>query len=294
MSLFENLRSMSNSNDKSFITTKGGLEVHLDPGKVTWFGFLGFSRAMNSLQGGWNSKTHWWRKGVLMLAVDGAEFIPRWTKNSLQKNARPLPRKDTFMFDRPPSPERIDLERRLKSREKPIDECSENELSYALLNKGFGIFKPLEGIDPLGYEIPLAQESDGQLKVDLFGFSPDSNAIEIIELKNGNNTSDSPLLALIEAMCYSLQTLRCMKSLLSKAPLAGHEKAFNQINLTLLAPGNYWNHWCKHDPGHADLRERFGTIVDYVNVGIKNAGVSTKLKLDLKNLELATHSAEGP
>ena len=265
--------------DESFITADGGLKVLLTPSDVTWFNFLEFSRATNSLRGGWNSKTHWGKRGVLTLSGD---FLKQWTENSLRKHSLPRPRTDLFMLDRSASEDRSDLERALN----PVEHASENALNYALFRRGLGKLKPLEGIDVLGYEIPLAEESDGQLRVDLFGVSSGGAAIEIIELKKANNTGDSPLLALTEAICYALQTLRCKKHLLKDKKLEGQPNAFAQINLMLLAPASYWRYWGERDGLDRDgICKELQPIVKHVNDGITESGLGSKLALDMRELE---------
>ena len=106
---------MDNSNDKSFITENGGLKVLLEPGEITWFDFLYFSRLTNSPEGGWKGISHWCERGVLKLTASNAEFVTHWTKNSLEQKASPLPRTGAFMFDRSLS-DRSHLEETLKLR----------------------------------------------------------------------------------------------------------------------------------------------------------------------------------
>lgn len=277
---------MSNSNDENFITENGALKVRLEPGEVTWFEFLWFSRATPSPNGGWNFRSYWWERGVRRLVDDGEAFVTQWTKNSLQTKALPQPRVRAFMFDRLLS-SRAHLEESLKLR-KSLNEATEHELNYGLCKGGLGIEQP-DGISLLGYEIPLADESEGQLKIDLFGVSLGDDAIEIVELKKANNTGDSPLMALTEAICYALQTLRCRENLLNEAPTlndrkAFARKAFEQINLTLLAPADYWLYWGKSSNLDQVLRtisETLQPIVNRVNEGI----TGSVLKLHLRKLK---------
>lgn len=285
---------MANSTKQgSFVTDEGELNVILDLEEITWFEFYWFSRAMPSPAGGWDFREYWWERGVQKLAE--REFIKKWTENSLDQNVLPRPRTNEFKFDRNPK-DRSRLGESLKLRAS-LDEATEHELNYGLFNGGFGIKLP-DGIRPLGYEIPLAKESDGQLKVDLFGVSTRGPAIEIVELKKANNENNSPLLALTEAICYALQTLRCMDALLKEEQLKEHRKAFEQINITILAPARYWGYWSARDGLDRNLiQDKLGTIVKYVEVGIQSAGCFPnfrKLELDLKDLEPATPSLEGP
>jgi hypothetical protein len=281
--------------DKSFITAEGGLEVLLRPNAVTWFDFLAFSRITNSLQGGWNSKTHWWTRGVPALSDKTSSFLNFWTKNSLQRNSLPHPRVGGFLLDRLPSESRSDLERELEQVHDPVEDASENALNYALFKGGLGRLIPLKEVNLLGYEIPLAAESNGQLKIDLFGVSSGADAIEIIELKKAGNTGDSPLLALTEALCYALQTLRCKKDLLKYKPLEGKQTLFAQINLTLLAPGRYWDYWCERDKLDRDsICETFRILLKPVNDAITKEGYCSKLTLALRELESVASRKPAP
>ena len=272
-------------NDENFIDNVGGLTVRLEPDHVSWFDFLWFSRNTRAKNGGWNSKTHWWEKGVLKLAGDTTGFVAKWTRRSLesQKNNRYLPplRTGEFKFIRSDTEERGDLIKSLNKRVYPFQDATENELSFALYKEGLGKFERLDFVNLLGYEIPLSSESDGQLKVDLFGLSTDGGALEIIEIKKAKNQGDSPLLALTEAICYALQTLRCEESLLKETQLANHEDAFKRINVTLLAPASYWNYW---DPA-SDVESALKVIVEQVNAGIADDNFDSKLELKLGKIE---------
>ncbi len=274
--------------DLDFITENGGLNVHLKPDEVTWFDFLYFSRLTNSLEGGWKGKSHWRKRGVQKLAASNATYVTQWTKNSLQTKALPLPRADKFKFDRSLS-SRAHLEQSLKLRKslnESLNEFTEHELNYALYVGGLGI-KRLDKIRLIGFEIPLTAESEGQLKIDLIGVSLGNDAIEIVELKKANNSADSPLMALTEAICYALQTLKCKKSLLNEAKLAGREEAFKKINLTLLAPRKYWIDWGVEENSFSEnlnkLSEELQPILNRVNEGIPDS----ELKLQLLELKLA-------
>src|SRR5207253_26236 len=104
--------------------------------------------------------------------------------------------------------------------------------------------------ESIGYEIPLAAESDGQLKVDILAIGQDKSSLEIIELKKAKNKSDSPLMALTEAICYGIQAVRCQDYLVSDPHLI--EKSvfkahFKSIRLILAAPNAYWISWNWND-----------------------------------------------
>lgn len=281
------------STTESIITSDGELKVYLEAGEVTWFDFLWFSRGTVSTDGGWNSKSHWRELGVQQLIGTAAESLELWTKNSLEMTSLPRPRSGSFMLDREHSQSRCKLEQSFA--EKRIEDAKENELSYALWKGGLGKLKPLADTRLLGYEMPLAEDSGGQLKVDLFGISSGGDAIEIIELKREKNHTDSPLIAFTEAICYALQTLRCKESLLgelNKDPeLKVCEKAFLRINLTILAPIKYWRYW-GHPPDAeldgGEINEKLQIILERVNEGIASKpaeGPHSKLTLALKELE---------
>ena len=92
-----------------------------------------------------------------------------------------------------------------------------------------------------------------------------------------------------------MQTLRCKESLLKDLKLKGRKKAFEQINLTILAPASYWKYWSylpgtKLDPVtiREKIRRDFQIILDRVNVGIvgnTEEGFHPKLSIALGELE---------
>ena len=273
--------------NKSFITADGGLNVCLDATEVSWFDFLWYSRRKTSDKGGWNSKSYWRERGVSRITGNASVFLKDWTINSLLQDGAflPIPRDAKFMFDRSLSERRSNLEVSLGKHKCAIENATENELNYALYNRGFGKFKHLEWVELLGFEIPLAQERDGQLKVDLFGISSTGDAIEIIELKKANGT-DTPLMALTEAICYGLQTLRCKDSLMREANLG--EPVFKKINLTILAPPAYWTQWDSKSGINAALQninKDLQVIIEQVNAAIGDQKIDSKLVLTLRALE---------
>jgi hypothetical protein len=125
-----------------------------------------------------------------------------------------------------------------------LETASENALNYGLVR---GAEKNNVKIS---YEVPLAGESDGQLKADLMVFHAANgqlNTVEIVELKKAAGT-DSPLMALIASICYAIQFIRCWDTRNSKLRdeigefLGVGLKASrpNTIRLILAAPGSYW------------------------------------------------------
>jgi hypothetical protein len=260
--------------NSSFINSTGALSVQIPVDEVNWFDFLWFSRGSNSLHGGWNSKSHWRARGLDVLAdPSAAEFLSKWTAQSLLPTAKelPEPRSGSFMLDRDHSDRRQKLEDAFLVRPSPLEQATENELSYALFKGGFGKVQPLQDINLIGYEVPLAADSEGQLRVDLFGVSRAGDAIEVVELKKAKNHSDSPLIALTEAICYGVQVLRCKKHLLECDELKNRAQAFSQIRLQVLAPADYWSYWCGADQVEQAVKsctDAFSQIIGAVNAGI--------------------------
>jgi len=226
-------------------------ELFVPAKAVTWFQFLQLSRLTNSEEAGWNSKSYWVERGLGRLSKP---ILQRWTKNSLASNVRPKPRTTSFCFGR-----------KMSDQREATREGSENFLNAKL----FMDETPLPGAGKfLGYEIPLAAESNGQLKIDLLGHGNDAGAafISIVELKKAGNQKDSPLLALTEAICYAIQVIRCKEALLKDAALrekgitAAH---FQNIRLILAAPKEYWEYW-----GGKNSENQLREIVDSVSSAV--------------------------
>lgn len=88
-------------------------------------------------------------------------------------------------------------------------------------------------------------------------------------------------MALTEAICYALQTMRCRESLLNEAPTLSDRKVFERINLTLLAPSEYWRYWDNNQLDLPTMAEKLQPIVNRVNDGI----TGSVLKLHLRELK---------
>lgn len=225
------------------ITADGGLTITIRPEEVTWFRFLQASRTTNSIGGGWNSKSNW-KEGLRSLGCEAAKFISDWTRKSLATKKPPIPRESKFMFDRDLLKERGHLINKPRSLRKADDlvEMSENEINAKLIyDNTHGLWR-----ECIGYEIPLAAESEGQLKMDIFAIGKDQNSLVIIELKQAKNTGDSPMMALTEAICYGIQAIRCRDFLLKDPDLkkkAVSAEQFKRIRLILGAPEKYWKDW---------------------------------------------------
>lgn len=242
---------------KSMIKENGALEVEVPVSEVTWFNFLQFSRGANSQVGGWDFKTLWKEGGLKKLASDGVRegYLQRWTENSFGPGA-PGIREEDFRLDR----QRSEARRALLDKDRKLD-ASENRLNTWLFDRGaFPDWGRLAG-----YEVPLADESDGQLKVDLLAIDEVEPRITIIELKKADNAGNSPLMALTEAICYAIQAIRCREQLSKAIKAAGHAVTWAQfkiVRLVLAAPQAYWAGWKFKSELHVGCMQR---IVEQVN-----------------------------
>ena len=265
-------------NSKSMLTQSGELEIAIKCKDVTWFNFLQASRLAKSPNGGWDNRTYWQVRGLNNLNHNGAAFLSKWTENSLKPKCHPTPRTSDFMFDRPLSNERNFLVKKgpLKKM-NTLTSLSENEINARLFHDNT---HSLWG-KSIGYEIPLAEESDGQLKVDIVAIGRDNSSLEFIELKKADNASNSPLMALTEAICYGIQAIRCQKSLLGdKVLLKNHVSLghFNKIRLILAAPQNYWTIW---NWDASKMVEPMKNIVSQVNTALPS---ETRLIFDKSSI----------
>lgn len=241
------------------ISKDGSLSIIVPGQKVTWFQFLQASRVTNSVNDGWNSKSYWFDRGLNLLP---ASTVDMWTRNSLDEDALPKPRKAEFKLKRKETMERSAAA--IKGRDKMALKLkmTENELNAVL----FKINWPAAWGKAVSYEVPLADESDGQLKIDLIGYGADKSLgerfISIIELKRADNTSDTPLMALTETICYAIQLVRCRKS------FDGEFKRddWRTMRLVLAAPETYWRNWSSNKSNwRIDLRPRIDAMREIVN-----------------------------
>lgn len=254
---------------ESIIQSDGSLRIILRHENVSWFDFLGYSRTSRARDSGWNSQRYWIPRGLDVLSRNISSTVSHWTENSLAPEAKPLPREGKFMLDRTHTLARLAL-----PEIETVEVVSENALSFHTFKKYFaasGNERLLGKINLIGYEVPLGRTKTGQLKVDLLGVSSEPVlALEVIELKNADNTGDSPLMALTEAVCYALQILRCKDALLRELRVsrpAETEMIFRKINLHLMAPERYWNLWLP-EPSRPAIEAALKQIVDGVNAGI--------------------------
>jgi hypothetical protein len=223
------------------ISEDGSIAVDLPCSEVTWFSFLQLSRGVSSNQGGWNSKTHWVKRGLYRLVKDGivASCVGQWTASSLGTKVDPSPRISDFRL----AARNDDFVKNTRGASIP---SGENDLNWNLsrfLNEESLRHAPREHL--VTYELPLAGEKNGQLKADVVVFHRDGS-VEIVELKrSGLDGADSPLMALAEGICYALQMLRCWASLRKEVAqgLPCMCEAIRAIGLILAAP-SYWEN-CK-------------------------------------------------
>ena len=168
-------------NEESIIGTDGSLKLRRD--EVTWFSFLQLSRSTNSEKQGWNTKTYWVERGLNRLVPEtGAEkFVAAWTIHSLQDPARPLGREKNFKFK---EREQAHVDG-LRGKMLAPKEGSENSINW----KFAGELRK-QGIIS-AYEVPLAGERKGQLKVDVM-VSRGCGQIEIVELKRRGEKYPEP------------------------------------------------------------------------------------------------------
>lgn len=183
--------------------------------------------------------------------------IALWTEASTKADpkTKPLPRSRGFMLNRHATVKRDkELSRgKLKNDISKLDseafgKLSENQLNWSCYLHGLEALQPT---DIWGYEIPLAAESAGQLKVDLLKIRPNvqsetpSADVEIVELKKADG-SNSPVEALVQSICYLCQLSRCWEYLTKTKEAASlQDIPWNRssVRLILAAPDAYWKKW---------------------------------------------------
>ena len=259
------------------ISTIGDDGSILLPSKaVTWFEFLAISRLTNSDYGGWNSKSYWLERGLNRLST---EIVYKWTENSLSEKALPKPRKRDFKLERAETAARLEAEQSgTKSlMDSGINDLTENKLNAVLHTKDHW---PCAWGSFLSYEVPLADESDGQLKIDLLGTGDKS--LSIVELKQAKSPSNTPLMALIEALCYSIQIIRCKKNLPDK------HQAFERIRIIIAAPEAYWNQWNSKKHPEWSPKMWLPTLADIIAAVNQKLPGEVKLSLEMYSLHYET------
>lgn len=225
---------------ESIVTENGGLAVEIPAREITWFEFLQFSRATNSLFGGWNSQSHWEERGLLRLAANKGAFLQKWTHNSLQGD--PQPRQGFFRLDRS-----ISAARAASGRDRADCEIAIN----------YGLAQSQKNI--LGYEIPLCEESSGQLKIDLLQRTSPPPGLRILELKCA--TGENPLMGLVEGICYAIQAVRCKTQLIEEARGRLDSQDFEFIAIVIAAPAQYFATYEFNSAHHRPKMERIVSAV---------------------------------
>jgi hypothetical protein len=278
---------------RSIVLPNGGISVAWEKEAVTWHIVLQTARTTNADNGGWNRKSRWNEHGLKVMASIPQE-LQTWTTNSLKEKAQPLPREAEFQLEL----RELVAKSGTRGGEKKIPQEPEQ----------FGIkFYPKKPEDRLNwwlymahrhakkltFELPLCADADGLLRADLVHFVPESALVEIIELKKGlgkdqNDSRDSPLMALAEAICYGLQLLRCWEAL--KPELQQHLKVepfeIKHLHLILAAPdfgqncsGNGNNLTLDHQ---RDLRAIVSAVQQAVGDG--KATIGPKITLSFANV----------
>jgi len=265
------------------ISNDGDISIIIKCKEVTLFNFLQYSRVTNSVFGGWNSKSYWFDRGLKILS--GNDFIQEWTNNSI--NNYPEPRRNNFMFNRETSVRREDI---VKKDAVNLDNLSENDINtYLFFNKN----NAFTDYKLIGYETPLVDDKEGQLKIDLLSLNVKDKRIGIIELKQSNSPSNSPLLALIELLCYGIQLMKCKtnisKEMIQKNGMFIEEHYFNITNLIIAAPEMYWNYWGYVDNNKNEIKDCFNKIIDIINPSIiEKTGSSFYLEFYKINSDFST------
>jgi hypothetical protein len=147
----------------------------------------------------------------------------------------------------------------------------ENSLSARLFQK----FSAPSSVSPfsgslLAYEVPLCDAREGQLKIDLLACGQSAPRLEIIELKQANG-HDSPLMALVECICYGLQLWRCREEFrkecgkIEDRSVELQVEDFKNMQLTIAAPQQYWDYWECTGNEAEQIRGQMQQILDAVS-----------------------------
>lgn len=244
-----------------FFKDDGSLQVRVPPRAARWIDFLTYSRLCNSTdeEGGWNNKKLWMDTGLIPLS-ENKPVLALWTQNSLaDSKTYPRPREEDFKLGRDAngfSKERSAAESKFGNRS--IEAWSENSINARLFKK----FAPPNAVhcspfplmSLLAYEVPLCDDADGQMKVDLLALRKRDDVfhVALIELKQANSPANSPLLALVECICYALQVTRCRTYLIRESKKESRKRPhltkltdehFKRISLVIAAPQLYWKYW---------------------------------------------------
>ena len=267
------------------IHENGRISIDLDVTLANWFAFLRLSRDLNSNQGGWdnvNGRSNW----VKATGSIGREIASEWTKNSLadEPSYAPEPRLSKFHLGmRPNFQNNHDRARGELTKMNP-----EDRFKFRIFNEYCGKDDPQYRM--IGYEVPLYKTMESKRRIDLVGLDYE-NHLHIYELKisTAKGNSNSPLMALVEAIGYGIQFLRCIKNttctfeqeLRKKSDCVMDKK---RIILHIVANVKYWNYWLKKGESQSALVQ-FNEIVEGINNAVKKAGFTTEFGLKFLEFE---------
>ena len=288
---------MKGSDTESLFKEKN-VTISVPHKKVTWFNILNWERDMNANQGGWDFKEDdiWKKRALNWMSVEGIRSgkeqpspVVQWTKasTSIPPDRKPIPRTDKFMLIRSDKP--IDQLSRgsLKNDISNVDDTECGKLSENQLNWSCYLYGRTELSRDVtwGYEVPLAAESSGQLKVDLLRIARVGEVadVEIVELKNADG-ANSPVEALVQSICYLCQLSRCWESLTKPeeaTSLKGVQWKNASVRLILAAPDAYWSKW-KCTKNEAGPMRR---IVETVGDALEGDNRPNKLELTFANVD---------
>jgi len=228
----------------------------------TWFSILSRSRdtKVNSKSGAWDSKTHWITRGLDKCL--NSNIVKTCTQESLIGDNH-SPRENLFKLNR----EHTSEDRKKYSNQgiTDIDIMREDHINTILFNN-YQENKTFNDYNILTYEFPLGSKRGNELLVDLLSINKSDKKIGLIELKKASNEDNSPLLALVELICYGIQFIKSKEFIQSEMEKLDDEY-FNRIGLFLVAPEKYWGYW-KIDT----IKNRLEDIVTAVNSALSNKG----------------------
>jgi len=246
----------------SIIKEDGSIVIQISANKVNWQKILQSARITNWKNGGWNSKSYWISHGLEAISAIHDDILMRWTENSLVDGSKRV-RTDKYMF-----------------RHENLDEGkergtvgSENRINWNLSKYIWEKTGKNKADTKVTFELPLTDEKENQLKADIVIFHKQKKAtVDILEIKKSNNNSDSPLLAVIEGLCYALQIICCWENLIKERELVGL-KELSDINIIVAAPEGYWDYWYKSPADNEEKEKIFkklSKMIESINLQINN------------------------
>lgn len=230
----------------------------------TWFSILSRSRDtnINSKNGAWDSPTHWIERGLDKCL--NSNMVKTCTQKSLIGDNH-SPRESMFKLNREHTSDR---DKYSKQGITDIDAMREDWINTILFDSYHDKIK-FNGYNILTYEFPLGSQRGNELLVDLLSINKLDKKIGLIELKQANNKNNSPLLALVELICYGIQFIKSQEFILKEMKELDNEY-FNRIGLFMVAPEKYWKYW-QIDT----IKNRIEDIVTAVNSALSNEAKPT-------------------